>query len=558
MSGNNDPTIAQGTGDRTPGTQVGERMPPAVPGVELVAAIGRGGMGTVWKGTQPFLGRTVAVKFLLAGADPADLQWSQRFQREARLLAGLQHPHIVGCYQADVATDGTPWLVMEFIDGPTLRAWIDAHGPLPIGEALRIAAEVARALHHAHLSGIIHRDVKPENVLLAKSAAHPFPFSAKLADLGLARPEKPSAEAQALTRQGAILGTPSTMAPEQFDDPEGVDHRADIYGLGCVLYHALAAAPAFNGQTMAQIVGAKLGGKPPDVRALRAEVPPAVAELVARLLAKDRGQRPQTYREIWENCERLRSAVETGVFRRRGPRRIALPILLGTGALAAVAWLGLRSAPRPAAAAVPVAAAAPAVTPVQSPVATVQPLPAAVPVTPPLFRGPLWELDQTRRLTAWTVHGDARWVSDEEREDAISGLGGTITRPLPPGLQAVRAGLRLTNGETKTDDVAIGFVLADGTTAALAVKNLGQGLLASLDVADAVEGTWKAAAGPRFIAGDADGVLDVQVRMNGRSLRAGVAGRDLDLDLPLAAEPVRLLLHAAGRAPATVIGLRAE
>src|SRR5688572_30424987 len=219
---------SQQTVASTPGPLPGAAVPrPTIPEVELQAEIGRGGMGVVYRGRQTYLDRHVAVKLLLVDRAAADDEYVRRFQREAKILAGLSHPHIVACYSAGITSDRHPYLVMEFIDGPNLKNWIAEHGPLKPLQALRVVRELAQALGHAHQSGIIHRDVKPENVLLAKREGDTsdFPFQAKLVDLGLARPQGTGSDMN-LTGTGQVMGTPTTMAPEQFDDPEGVDFRA--------------------------------------------------------------------------------------------------------------------------------------------------------------------------------------------------------------------------------------------------------------------------------------------------------------------------------------------
>jgi len=547
VNGNTDPTQVPGPAGtyRSPSPAAA----PAIPGVEINAWLGQGGMGVVWKGRQPFLDRTVAVKVLTVGRDAADREWVRRFQREARFLAGLQHAHIVSCYQAGVADDGTPWLVMEFIDGPTLRQQVSSGGPLPVAEALRLTAEVAAALQHAHASGIIHRDVKPENVLLAPSPGRAFPWLAKLVDLGLARSETKAGGSEALTRVGSVLGTPATMAPEQLDTPETVDHRADIYGLGCVLFHALTGSAAFGGTTMAQIITAKLTTAPPDVRSLRSDVPAAVAALVARMLARSPDDRPQTYDEVIAACSAAPSAVAPAT-NRSLVAALLVGLLVALVAIAAVAWRPAAPAPAPA-------LAVPALVP-QPAVPAVVPQPAAPPapiVAAPAFVGPLWEADLARRLSGWERHGEAVWVADEEGEDAVVGHRGIISRPLPSGLVAMSAMVLLANGETKTDEAGLGLALADGSTAVLMVKNLGQGVIASIDRSAAVGEIWQAAAGPTFIPVQGDAVLSMRVSWANGVLHAAIAGKDLDLSLPLPAAPQRVLLRAEGKAPARFTGL---
>ena len=285
---------------------------PSIPGVQLERELGRGGMGVVYQGLQPFLDRKVAVKLLGERCESAD--YLARFRREAKLLAGMSHANIVICYSSDITAEGRCYLVMEFVPGPNLHQWITKHGPLDLRAALQVCRDVARALEYAHERNIIHRDVKCENVLLSPlegpgAKNNSFPWVAKLTDLGLARSVVDSSEQMNLTVTGMVMGTPATMSPEQFDDPNKVDFRSDIYGLGCVMFQALTGRKAFPQSGISSIVVAKRDGiAPGDVRALRAETPEEVAKLVSRMLAGDRAARPQSYGEVIATCERCLAA----------------------------------------------------------------------------------------------------------------------------------------------------------------------------------------------------------------------------------------------------------
>jgi len=291
-----------------PGGQASEF--PEIPGVTFTREIGRGGMGIVYEGKQGYLDRRVAVKLLAGESQGPD--FTRRFQREAKLLAALNHPHIVACYQAGVASDGRCYLAMEYIDGPDLMSWIEKNGPLGPAQAVAVCKDVAAALAYAYRSGIIHRDIKPANVLLQRdahaSSGAVFPWKSKLADLGLARPESKEQTAieltaQGLTVQGTVMGSPPTMAPEQFDSPDQVDFRTDIYGLGCVLFHCLTGKLAFPQSSLTSLIAAKTRGEAPDPRQLRADLSKELAQLVRDMLAPEREKRPQSYEVLLRRFE---------------------------------------------------------------------------------------------------------------------------------------------------------------------------------------------------------------------------------------------------------------
>lgn len=315
--------------------------PVQIPGVTLISELGRGGMGVVYRGKQKFLDREVAVKLLLEQTSNTEFQ--ARFKREAKLLAALQHPSIVACYQADITSEGVCFLIMEFVDGPNLRKQVATQGPLTVEDAVRVCRDIATALQRAYEQKIIHRDVKSENVLLARdpnaSSSARFPFRAKLTDLGLARPETPSDAVKTslnLTQGAAVMGTPSTMSPEQFDDPLGVDHRTDIYGLGCAFYDTLTGKPAFPQRTLSTLVVAKksaITGR--DPRQDRPDLPEKVAQFCMRMLAAAREDRPQNYEEVIRTCDELLGIAPST--RAADKKRSLLVPALGIGALVVAA-----------------------------------------------------------------------------------------------------------------------------------------------------------------------------------------------------------------------------
>ena len=235
--------------------------------------LGRGGMSSVWQAYDEELGRPVAIKLLharrLESADSVD-----RFEREARTLALLAHPGIVTVIDRG-ETDGRPFIVCELVDGHDLHERISLEGRLPLAEALAIAVQVAAALDYAHKRGVVHRDVKPHNVLLTADG------HAKLTDFGIARVE----DAPALTNPGRVLGTGDYVAPEQAQG-HALDGRADIYSLGAMLYHCLTSVPPYRGASFVEIAEQHLRAPVPSVQSRRPEVSDGVEALVARALAK--------------------------------------------------------------------------------------------------------------------------------------------------------------------------------------------------------------------------------------------------------------------------------
>ena len=252
----------------------------------LERELGRGGMGVVFLASDLKLDRLVAIKALpLHLAD--DERVRERFLREARTAARLSHPNIVPVHRAD-EIDGRVFFVMGFVDGDSLAQRVAQRGPLPPDEVVGVLRDVADALHEAHGHGIIHRDVKAENILIDRRTGR-----AMVTDFGIAR----VIEAAPLTATGLLLGTAQYMSPEQIVG-ESVDARSDVYSLGVVAFHALTARFPFQSETASAVLVAHVTKTPPRLRDVAPSVPQALADIVDRCLAKDPGDRFQSAGEL--------------------------------------------------------------------------------------------------------------------------------------------------------------------------------------------------------------------------------------------------------------------
>ncbi len=257
----------------------------------LLERVGEGGMGIVFKARNWKLGRVVALKIIRKEKlDKPDAV--RRFQREVRAAAVLSHPNIVHAHDAD-QIGGTHILVMEYIDGTIdLAALVKKNGPLPVPQACEYIRQAALGLQHAHERGLVHRDIKPHNLLLTANGS-----TVKILDMGLARLSQSALHGQPgtlMTQEGTVMGTPDYIAPEQSRSSHNVDIRADIYSLGCTLYHLLAGqAPFPRGSMIEKILKHQLD-EPPPLEQIRPDVPPPVAALVRKMMAKKTEARYQT------------------------------------------------------------------------------------------------------------------------------------------------------------------------------------------------------------------------------------------------------------------------
>ncbi|MGD9127201.1 MAG: serine/threonine-protein kinase, partial [Planctomycetia bacterium] len=277
--------------------RVGDRL-----GVyELTQYVGGGGMGSVYQATDTLLDREVAIKILLpeaAGTEEAVL----RFQNEARSAARLDNDGIAKVYYVG-EEEGLPFLVFEYIDGINLRDMVRQRGPLPLSEAIGISLQVADALAHANDHGVVHRDVKPSNILLREDG------QVKLIDFGLARIVEVEERDNDLTASGVTLGTFDYISPEQARDPRTVDIRSDIYSLGCALFYMLTGRPPFPEGTVLQKLLQHQGDRPPNVREFRPELPEEIGLLLDRMLAKDPSNRFQDPLELRDQIALLASQL---------------------------------------------------------------------------------------------------------------------------------------------------------------------------------------------------------------------------------------------------------
>jgi serine/threonine-protein kinase len=307
-----------------PGTRLGP--------YEIVSLLGAGGMGEVYRARDTRLDRTVAIKVLPTDV-AADAEARRRFEREARTISKLNHPHI--CSLHDVGEqDGLSFLVMEYLEGESLADRL-SRGPLPLDEALRYARQIAEALEEAHQHGIVHRDLKPGNVMLTKKGA-------KLLDFGIAKlraavvsEEVPTATASVLTGEGLIVGTPQYMAPEQLEG-RPVDARTDIFAFGLVLYEMITGRKAFEASTRAGLIAAILERDPQPLS------PPSSDALVKRCLAKRPADRWQSCADLLEHLEGGPGGMAVGIRslgrRDLGRRTQRAAAITGAVVLAAGAW----------------------------------------------------------------------------------------------------------------------------------------------------------------------------------------------------------------------------
>src|SRR3954454_5039521 len=246
-------------------------------GYRIDDVAGRGGMGVVYKATQLALDRTVALK-LIAPEVADDEDFRERFKRESRIAASIEHPNVIPVHEAG-EVEGRLYIVMRYVDGTDLRELVAREGPLAPERAARIVAQVAEALDAAHARGLVHRDIKPANVLIARRGETDHVY---LTDFGLT---KHSSGESGLTKTGQWVGTLDYVAPEQIEGG-AVDARTDVYALGAVLYQALTGRVPFERDTEVSKMWAHISDPPPSAVAKRPELPRALDAVIARAMAK--------------------------------------------------------------------------------------------------------------------------------------------------------------------------------------------------------------------------------------------------------------------------------
>ena len=268
----------------------------------LLDHLGQGGMGTVYLAEHLHMRRKVAVK-VLPRSKVDDASYLERFNREARAAAAVDHPNIVRAFDFDSEGD-TYYLVMEFVAGRNLKELVDQIGPIDPETAADYIAQAAAGLEHAHAADLVHRDIKPANLLVDDSGR------VKVLDLGLALVSQGESTSVTLAHDERVLGTADYLSPEQALNSHDVDHRSDIYSLGCTLYFALVGHAPFPGGSIAQKIAQHQQAQPTDLLALNAEIPAGLAHICHRMMAKDPDDRYQTAREVAEQLEGWLTDIE--------------------------------------------------------------------------------------------------------------------------------------------------------------------------------------------------------------------------------------------------------
>ncbi len=267
-------------------------------GFSVDRTVGGGATGTVYRGRDRRTGRPLAIKVLHNAGDRT------RFLREAEVLATLVHPHIVRYLGHGISRAGEHWIAMEWLEGSNLFDFL-MRSPLSLEQVVALGGVLSRVLAWLHGRGLVHRDLKPGNVFLRGDDVR----RATLLDFGIARARPHNETSVALTPTGALMGTPEYMPPEQISDSKRVDARADVFALGCILYHALTRRSPFAGHNVVETLHHVLYDEPPPVLSLRPDAPPELVDLVLRMMSKRIEHRPRDGAEVSVEIERINVAA---------------------------------------------------------------------------------------------------------------------------------------------------------------------------------------------------------------------------------------------------------
>ncbi|MCA0174811.1 MAG: protein kinase [Proteobacteria bacterium] len=277
--------------------------------------LGRGGMATVYRATDPSIGRDVAIKFLHASL-AEDAECHARFLREARAAGGLSHPHIAVVHDVG-EIGGRPYMAMELIDGQTLGEALDKKPAMPIRDAVAIGIQLARALDYAHARGVVHRDIKPGNIMLLADGK-----TVKVTDFGIAHMDEGDNQR---TQVGAVIGTPQYMSPEQTRGDK-LDGRSDLFSAGVVLYQMVTGERPFKGESLVAVATRIATEQPPPVTQARPDAPAALRRVIERCLAKPPGQRYQSGEELAEALTAVLAEIDAKAARAHAPRIVSLRV----------------------------------------------------------------------------------------------------------------------------------------------------------------------------------------------------------------------------------------
>jgi eukaryotic-like serine/threonine-protein kinase len=270
---------------------------PAIPNWTIVRKLGQGGMGAVYKAVHNVMIKRVVAMKVLAPNLANNPDFVARFEREAKSAGALDHPNVVAGVDFGQTTTGTPYFAMEFVDGLSAKDLLEKQKQLSVGDALKIVYDVAKALEHAAECKLIHRDIKPDNIMIVRKDG-----TVKLADLGLA---KQMDDENSITQSGSGFGTPYYMPPEQARNAKYVDARSDIYALGATLYHLLTGKAPFTGETAMEVLIAKEKGTYAKASAVNPDVPSSVNLLIDKMMAKDPAHRFQTASELLRQMDAI-------------------------------------------------------------------------------------------------------------------------------------------------------------------------------------------------------------------------------------------------------------